>query len=77
MSTFISVHNVTKVSASNNDAVPHITIEFEGDTFEARGAITLYIRDEVLNARLIEAINGTMAARTAELATPEKQEAAA
>lgn len=80
MSTFLSVHDVKQIAAStvwtaDNECSAHLTLNFEGRTFEERGAITLYMADAVLNARLIEAINSIVAERKAEL-TAEKQEAA-
>lgn len=73
MATFISIHDVAKLTAStvwehDNDCSPHITLDFEGDDFQNRGAITLYIGDAVLNARLIAVINTVIAKRKVELA---------
>lgn len=72
MVTFTSVHDVEKIAAStvwdaSNDCSPHITIELEGDNFDKRAAFTFYIKDAVLNARLIEAINSIVEARAKEV----------
>lgn len=80
MSAFLSIHGVAKLAASTvqggeHNCSPHITLDFEGDSFENRGSVTLYIADAVLTARLIETINATIAERKAELAA-ENQEAA-
>lgn len=71
-----SFHDVKSITATNNDAVPHLTIEFEGDDWRDRGSLTLFNDDEILNARLIEAINSVVADRKAELAAEAEISAA-
>lgn len=80
MATFISIHRVDKFAASTvqgGDCSPHITLDFEGESFENRGGVTFYIADKILTARLIEVINNTVAARKVELASVELNEEAA
>lgn len=75
MATYTSIHSVTKFSAStvqSAECSPHLTLDFEGDNFENRGGVTFFLGDAVLTARLIEAINSTVAARKAELSAAEQ-----
>jgi hypothetical protein len=74
MATFLSVHDITKLAAdtvwtADNDCSPHITLNFEGENFENRGAVTIYIADSVLIGRLIKAVNFIVKRRREELET--------
>lgn len=80
MAVFLSIHDVEKLAADTvqggersgkNRCAGHLTLNFEGETFDNRGAVTFYMADRILNERLIAVINSTIAARKAELATPE------
>lgn len=75
MSTFVSIHNVKELRASTHDAVPHLSIDFEGNSFDGNGAITFFIEDIILIARLVAAINGVMQDRKNELAALESEPA--
>lgn len=80
MSFFISIHDVKQLAASTvwadgNKCAAHLTLNFEGRVFEDHGAVTFYIDDAILNARLIEAINQIVTERKAELSA-DKTEAA-
>lgn len=78
MSAFLSIHDAKTfradtVWAKENGCSPHITLHIQGETFEDRTGITVYLGDAVLCASLIEAINGTVAAHKAGLAAAAKR----
>lgn len=82
MSVFLSIHDVEKLAADTvqggeNQCSGHFTLNFEGETFDNRGAVTFFVADHVLNERLIAAINNTIAARKAELAVQPSERAVA
>lgn len=73
MAAYLSIHDVKQIRATsvwepNNGTSPHITLDIGGSEFSARASITLYVKDHVLNDRLIEAINDVVECRAAELA---------
>jgi hypothetical protein len=72
MATFLSIHGVEKLAADTvqggrNQCSAHFTLNFEGESFDNRGAVTFYMADVILNERLIAVINSTIAARKTEL----------
>lgn len=79
MAAFLSIHDVEKLAADTvqhgEDCAGHFTLNFEGETFDNRGAVTFFMTDRVLNERLIAAINSTITARRAELAALETKAA--
>lgn len=80
MSTFLSIHDATKLAASTvqggeHNCAAHFTINFEGESFENRGAVTFYTCDEILASRLITAINRIVGERKAELSADKTETA--
>lgn len=68
MSVELSIHGVTKVAAVIYKSVPNVLVLRLETRRNATSEINLFTDDEILTARLAEAISATVAARDAEIA---------
>ena len=65
MSVYLSVHNVTAISARCYGEISSLTIEVQGSGVTSH-AVTLFTDDRLLNERLVNAINTTVRERREE-----------
>lgn len=72
MSTQLSIHYVTDVTARHYPDIPSLTISFHTEGAISPHEVVLFCNDVVLNARLVEAINTVARQRAEEKAAEQK-----
>lgn len=73
MSTYLSIHYVTDVTADHNPGIPSLRFEIHGEG-RAPHSVTMFCDDAVLNARLVEAINKVSRERREEKALAQSED---